>query len=245
MNKKNSRIGVIIVIAAVAVVYLLKSMHPLQTAGLKSGGAGKEKGPQNAPITLVEYSDFQCPACGAAQTTLHDLLAKYPDKIHMIYRHFPLKMHQWSELAHQCAECASEQGKFWDFHDRLFLNQATWAKAIDNLPTFLGYATEMGLNMDTFGKCLSGEEAKNKVSQDRMQGDALQINSTPTFFINGERIVGPMELKTRGEDMMRKILGLPPLEVPAAATSPAVTAPPVAAPPASSPAPAPEQTAAQ
>lgn len=227
MRMKRGMIGFVLAAAAVGAVFILRGMNPLNFSGLTKGEGASAKGPAIAPVTIVEYSDFQCPACGAAQKTLQELYAKYPGKIQIVFRHFPLKMHVWSDLAHTAAECAGEQGKFWELHDKLFATQMLWAQAADNLQNFLGYAKEAGVNLDQFGKCLAGEEAKKRVQSDRQQGDLMQINSTPTFFINGERFVGPVELKTGGEALIRKILGLPEEKLAAvpAAAPPAPAAP--------------------
>ena len=169
----------------------------------------KVKGPQNAKVTIVEYSDFQCPACRRAEETLVKLLADYPKDVKLIFKNFPLAMHLWSPLAHQAAECSVRQGKFWEYHDKLYQLQEQWSTPQNPTEKFLEYAKISGMNLDSFAKCLSDPSIQQSIEEDKKMALQLQINSTPTFFINGERVVGPVELYVRGEKLIREILGLP------------------------------------
>lgn len=177
----------------------------------------KTKGPVDAPIQLVEYSDFQCPACRYAQNIVHEFEETYAGQIRVIYRNFPLSGHEWSAVAHPCAECAGEQGKFWEYHDMLFEHQAKWSGPKDPTPVFLGYAQQLGLNLDQFAECLADESVRDRIAIEKQQGLDLKVRSTPTFFINGERFVGGKDLKQNGEKLIRKTLNLPELPEPAAA----------------------------
>ena len=195
-----------------------KSNAPVEPPKAQSLGP-RIKGPADAPVEIIEYSDFQCPACQRAQQTLHDLWGKYPGKLRMVYKHFPLSGHQWSAVAHQAAECAAEQNRFWDFHDRLFKDQALWAVPENPTAAFIRYAQELGLDLDAFGSCLSNEAVKKRIMDDKQSGLTLKVNSTPTFFVNGERVVGHVELGLKGEAVIRKALHLEPLpEAPAKAS---------------------------
>ena len=191
-------------------VFLMKRGQPFSPALRLQEDLLKSKGPQNAPVEMIEYSDFQCPACQLAQAKLKKILAGHPEKIHLIFRHFPLSGHRWSPLAHQAAECAAQKGKFWEFHDKLYDNQQIWSSAPNAVEFFLQYAAELGMNMDLFAGCLNDRDIRQKVLADKKTGEALQINSTPTFFINQERLVGPFDLEQKGEEMIQKILGEPP-----------------------------------
>jgi protein-disulfide isomerase len=154
------------------------------------------QGPADAPITLVEYSDFQCPACGAFFPLLEQLKkdTKLAGKIRFVYRHFPLStIHQHAQRAAQFAEAAGLQGKFWEFHDELFKGQASWealsrAKADE---VFFGYAQQLGLNMDRLKIDVDSSGVASAVAKSFSGGVASGVNSTPTFFVNGARMPHP------------------------------------------------------
>lgn len=167
---------------------------------------GRLRGPQTAPVEIVEFSDFQCPACKKAQPVLADLLARYPDQVKLIFKHFPLRGHPWALLAHQAAECAHREGRFWDYHDRLYAEQEHWSKSTNPAEDFLRYAREVGLELEPFASCLTREEVRQAILADKREGQKLKISSTPTFFINGTRIVGHVELKREGEKIMNDLL---------------------------------------
>jgi protein-disulfide isomerase len=154
------------------------------------------KGPADAPVTIVEFSDFQCPACGQAFKDLHDLLRRRTD-VRLVFRHFPLDsacnegmsrtVHADACLAAAAAECAQRQSRFWEYHDRLFENQHTLDR--DSL---FRYAREVGLDIPTFRACLDDPATSSRVSDDVRAGIAAGIESTPTLFINGRRVSGAL-----------------------------------------------------
>jgi protein-disulfide isomerase len=146
------------------------------------------KGSQDASVTLVEYSDFQCPACAAFQPILNDVLAEFGDSINFEYKHFPLPMHTFAEPAARAAEAAGQQGKFFEFHDLLFINQKTWSGAASSLAFFTQYAEELELDVDLFKKHYGASMIKDRVREQAIEGRALGITGTPTFFLNGERM---------------------------------------------------------
>lgn len=219
MSKRYVLAGAVLMTVLVSGVLLAKKSNaPVEPPKAQTLGP-RIKGPADAPVEIIEYSDFQCPACQRAQQTLHDLWEKYPGKLRMVYKHFPLSGHQWSAVAHQAAECAAEQNRFWDFHDRLFKDQALWAVPENPTAAFIRYAQELGLDLDAFGNCLSNETVKKRIMDDKQSGLTLKVNSTPTFFVNGERVVGHVELGIKGEAVIRKALHLEPLpEAPAKAS---------------------------
>jgi len=155
------------------------------------------KGPASAPVTIVEFSDFECPACLQAFEDLRDL-AKSRSDVRVVFRHFPLDqrcnaqvhhaMHPSACLAACAAECAGDQGKFWPYHDLLFENQATLDR--DNLFRF---ARETGLDISVFRTCLDAPETLERVRADIAAGSSLDIVSTPTLFVNGRRLDGALE----------------------------------------------------
>ncbi len=147
------------------------------------------RGNPNATVTLVEYSDLQCPACRAAQTAVQEVLKKYGDKIKFVYRHYPLaQIHHNAQIAAQAAEAAGNQGKFWEMHDKLFDNQNSWSSTKNPLDTFVFYAGELGLNVDQFKTDFGSSAVASKITAQALGGDTSGVNATPTFFLNGEKV---------------------------------------------------------
>lgn len=174
-------------IFAVLIVLVARSFSGVSPADFRGE---KVKGRLLAPIQIQEFSDFQCPACQKAAGTMKGVWVKYPNKILFTFYHFPLRMHPWSQLAHECAECAAEQNKFWDYHDLLYENQTVWSKARNPKDIFLEYAKKIGLDFGKFTNCVDQNLKKDIVAKEVQMGRAQQITSTPTFFINGRRLVG-------------------------------------------------------
>jgi len=151
------------------------------------------RGNANAPVTVEEFGDFQCPSCGTYYPELKKIEAEFGDRLRVIFRENPLvPMHEHSLLAAQAAEAAGLQGedKFWAMHDKLYENQTTWTPAKDLVPIFVDYAKQIGLNPDQFMKDLNGEKVAQRIFQDGKRSHALGIRSTPTFFVNGKEATG-------------------------------------------------------
>ena len=146
---------------------------------------GPGRGPEGAPVRIVEFSDFQCPFCAQSQTTLKRIMTDYGDRVRIVFRHFPLPMHADARLASEAAACAEKQGKFWPMHDQLFASQSNLARA--NLTVF---ADDAGLEEQSWSRCLDSGEGSAPVFRDMEEGAELGINATPTFFINGRLVVG-------------------------------------------------------
>jgi protein-disulfide isomerase/uncharacterized membrane protein len=161
------------------------------------GAATNAKGPADAPVTIVEFSDFQCPACAAAFRDLRALTAANPN-VRLVFRHYPLdatcnpqmqqSLHPYACQAAAAAECAGQLGKFWEYHDRLFENQQTLDR--DSL---FRYARDVGLDVPTFRTCLDDPATMDRVRQDVATGTRVGIESTPTLFINGRRVSGALD----------------------------------------------------
>ena len=142
-------------------------------------------GPTNAPVTIVEFSDFQCPYCRQAQGTLKQLMAAYEGKIKLVFRDFPLRnIHPQAQKAAEAAQCAAEQQKFWPYHDKLF---ASTNFQMDELKKF---AQELELNMEQFTSCLDSSKYAAGVDADMQAGQQAGVNATPTFFVNGYPLSG-------------------------------------------------------
>ena len=145
-------------------------------------------GAKDAPVTLVEYSDFQCPFCARADPFIKELQSKYPNKLKVVFKHFPLtEIHPAAKPTAIASLAAQEQGKFWEFHDVLFKNYRT----LDGSPASLeAYAKEAGLNVAKFKKDLEANRAKyeSQVEQDTKQGLGADVRGTPTLFLNGKKV---------------------------------------------------------
>lgn len=155
---------------------------------LKVNEADHTKGNNTSGITLIEYSDFQCPACSAYYSILKQLNQEFTDKILFAYRHFPLKQHANAQLAARAAEAASRQNKFWEMHDLLFEHQGEWSDQKNAKEKFIEYAQSLNLDMERFKNDLTSKEIKQKVANDYNSGVRLGVNATPTFFLNGKKL---------------------------------------------------------
>lgn len=160
-------------------------MQPVRVEVAATGGS---IGPADAPITIVEFSDYECPFCKNAEPALWKLVENYPDKIRWVYRHFPLAgMHQQATTAAEATVCANRQGKFWEFHRLVFSNTR------DMSPERLKiYAEKVGLDVEIFNTCLDGGEAAAEVQQDLLDGEAAGVTGTPAFFLNGIPFTGAL-----------------------------------------------------
>ena len=150
-------------------------------------------GNPDATIVLIEYSDFQCPACAAFHSLTREIVGEFGDYIAFTYRHYPLSMHNLATLASQAAEAAGIQGKFWEMSDMIFANQETWSSlgATAAEEEFIKYAETLELNVGKFKKDLHSDEVKKAVEQDIKSGQKNKIEYTPSFFLNGELINNP------------------------------------------------------
>lgn len=151
------------------------------------GSTTHQKGAENPVVTIVEFSDFQCPACKAAQPAIAQVLAQYPEEIRVVYRHFPLTMHQYAPLAARASEVASEYGMFWEFHDLLFENQTTWeaAESEDAVKElFSQYADTLEIDKTEFLSKIDDKSYSVQVEADLADGYSLGVNSTPTLYVN-------------------------------------------------------------
>ncbi len=142
----------------------------------------------SGPVTLVEFGDYQCPSCGVAFPTIQKLQTEYDGKITFVFRHFPLTtIHKNAMIGAEAAESAGSQGKYFEMHDKLYSNQAKWSELPDPTDTLVSYAAEIGLDIDKFKKDLSEKTHKSRIEADQADGNSLQIQGTPTIYINGEQ----------------------------------------------------------
>lgn len=201
----NNKITPILIILLIAVAFLVGSMwSKIKTLeGEKNGGTtvtttpaplgaatGKVevainpndpiKGNPDAPVTIVEFSDFQCSWCGRVEPTLRQILETYKGQVKLIYKDYPAPSHENAEPAALAALCAQEQGKFWEYHDVLFENQGSLT--IDDLKR---YAADLGLNTQEFNSCLDSKKYKDQIKEDMDEAGRVGVRGTPAFFING------------------------------------------------------------
>jgi protein-disulfide isomerase len=150
------------------------------------------RGDKNAKVQLVEYSDFQCPACGYFYGLTKNLEKDFPKDLVIVYRNFPLEqVHKYARLAAQSAIAAGIQGKFWEMHDILFEKQAEWSVSSDARINFIAYAKILGLNVNKFKIDIDSKEVSDKIQGDLTDGNNQSIQGTPTFFLNGKQIANP------------------------------------------------------
>lgn len=184
----------ILVIGIVGIIFLSRSsstISPDQAKILEVKQSDQSTGPANAPVTIIEYSDFQCPACATYSPVLNQLVKDFPTSLRLVYRHFPLPKHQNSVLAARAAEAAGIQGKFWDMHDVLFENQTEWENDSDPRARFGVYATDLSLDVEKFVTDMISSEIEQKVSDNLAEATMLNLPGTPSFFINGEKLENP------------------------------------------------------
>ena len=162
------------------------AVAPAKAAGVRADD-DPARGPTDAAVTIVEFSDFQCPFCKRyVDETLPLVQATYGDKVRYVFRDFPIKqLHPQAIQAAQAAECAADQGKFWEYHDLLFQYQG----ALD-VASLKGYAKTLGLNQASFDQCVDSEKHAEEVQGDFDDGISNTVTGTPTFFINGRKVVG-------------------------------------------------------
>lgn len=165
------------------------------------------KGDFDAPVTLVEYSDFQCPACGSYYPIVKQLSEEFPDALRIVYRHFPLRrIHPNAADAARAVEAASLQGKFWEMHDMLFENQNFWSDARNPKDDFVSYAGQIGLDVEQFEDDYDNNDSLDDlVREDELRANALGLNSTPSFVLNGQKITNPRSLNEFIELIERNI----------------------------------------
>ncbi len=162
------------------------------------------KGPTGAPVTIVEFSDFECGYCGRLAQTLNNVKNKYGDDLRIVFRQFPLQMHPNAPKAAEASLCANEQGKFWEMHDLLFQEQGQL-----DLVSLKDKASRLGLDRPAFDKCLDSDRYSEQVKQDLRDGAALGVTGTPALFINGAPVQGgavPMDVlaKLVDEELERR-----------------------------------------
>ncbi len=159
------------------------------------------KGKADASIIVRFYSDFQCPACKASEPALRNIMEEYKDRVKFVWKDFPLMtIHPNARIAANAARCAESQGKFWEYHDRLFETQEGWSPERNPKDRFVQFAREIGLNEADFTKCYDDRQFDEKVMADVREGEGNGVNATPTFYINDR------QAQVRSEAQWRSVL---------------------------------------
>jgi predicted DsbA family dithiol-disulfide isomerase len=160
-------------------------LPPLLLPRQEIAAEGQSRGPSNAPITIVEFSDYQCPYCSRAEETVKKVMDEYKGKIRLFYRDYPLPFHAQAQKASEAALCAADQNKYWEMHEKLFANQQALA-----VPQLKEHAKGLGLDAGKFDKCLDGGDKAKLVETSKKAGEEAGVNGTPHFFINGRPLSG-------------------------------------------------------
>jgi protein-disulfide isomerase len=163
-----------------ATIALKPPIVQVETAGRPEKGGGAK-----APVTIITFSDYECPFCKRGEDTVAKVMSTYGDKIRLVFRDYPLPMHSNARPAAEAANCAHQQGKFWEYHDKLFNNQSKLQES-----DFKAYAKELGLDEAKFAKCLSEKPYTAAIDKDLADGAKVGVSGTPAFFINGRMLSG-------------------------------------------------------
>lgn len=190
---------VIVIVAAVASSGSLDGTPPSDTPAPAITEDEWSVGPKDAKVTLIEYADFQCPACAAYHPVVKSIVEEYDDRVLFVFRNFPLyTIHPNAGISAQAAEAAGAQGKYWEMVDLLYLNQISWATSATNRIVedhFDGYATSLGLDLDRFHKDMNSDPILRKIKRDADGANDVGVGSTPTFYLNLKQVRTPASVE--------------------------------------------------
>lgn len=193
ISKKN--LSVIIILCIVGVILGLRIINKPLHSEVVQENLVRAKGDPNAPLKIVEYIDFQCPACGVGAKYLKKFMHEHPGVVYLEMKYFPLPMHKFGFVSARYAECADRQGQFWPMHDLLVERQKDWLKLNNARPAFDLIAKEVGMDMEALKVCFEDPSVNETIMKDRNEGKGLGVKSTPSYFINQELFVGSKSLK--------------------------------------------------
>jgi protein-disulfide isomerase len=157
---------------------------PAQRYSLNLDGS-PAKGPGSAEVTVVEFSDFQCPFCSRVNPTMARIRQDYPDQVRIVFKHLPLRIHPKAQAAHAAAEAAHRQGRFWEMHDAIFADQANMSPE-----RYRDYAGQIGLDLERYDRDLASDDVQQRVGADSAEAEKLGVTGTPAFFVNGRYLSG-------------------------------------------------------
>lgn len=218
MSKEGIVITVITLLVVLGVVFVIIKMpaapKPQNTTvatsdmGYLANSKSHMTGKLGAKVTVVEFGDYQCPGCGAANPTTMDLIKTYGTNpnFNFVFRNFPLDIHPNAPIAAEASEAAGAQGKYWEMHDMIYAKQNEWAENTSPLDIFVGYAKTLGLDTEKFKADVSTNKYSDFINADRADGDKIGVNFTPSFYINGElqmQIPNDTEFKAKIDAMLK------------------------------------------
>ncbi len=211
MNKQFFAVIIVVILGLVGILAITSNKKDTANNGSTSSGqlSSHVVGPAESKVTLIEYGDFQCPACKSYYPLVKELKTTYADKVTFQFRNYPLvQIHPNAFVGSRAAEAAGKQGKFFEMHDLLYENQDTWAPTQNPTSFFEQYAQQLGLNVDQFKADMNSAAVADTINADVKAGQALGANSTPTFVLNGKKIdknpQSPEEFKKLLDDEIAK-----------------------------------------
>lgn len=177
-------------IIANVVNYLQTPREVLRNTASAAPGAApaRVRGDMNAPVTLEEFGDFQCPPCAGLYPELKKIEAEYGARLRVIFRHYPLAIHKHAKEAARAAEAAALQDRFWEMHDLLYEKQDEWSESCDVRQQFTRYAGDLGLDAARFTKDMDSQEVNDRVRLDEQRAESIDVPGTPSLFINGQQV---------------------------------------------------------
>ena len=200
MSKKTWIIFAAVCVVLLTGLVLISSKDKIDVSGVDAGKIQKANvqsgdiadhvyGKADSKVVLIEYGDYQCPGCGSAYPNVKAVTEKYKDQVAFIFRNFPItSLHPNARVAAAVAESAGLQGKFWEMHNKLYETQSSWEtlNSSERTDFFVNYAKQLGLNTDTFKTDLASAKVNQKISYDQAIGKKINVNATPTFYLNGK-----------------------------------------------------------
>lgn len=194
LSKKQVTVAILVV--CIGLVAGIKFFVEFSRGGVPTGNKVRIRGDLQSPIRITEFIDFECPACAQGFQMLKTFMREHPKTIRVELKYFPLSMHPHGVLAARYAECAGRQDKFWPFADLLIERQSNWKRLVDAVPAFEVIAKDAGMNLHELKACLDEPGVIAAIQKDKEEGGILGVKSTPTYFVNGEMVVGVNSLET-------------------------------------------------
>jgi len=205
VNGFKIKITILVLLSQVALIQGLRLLALSESGPVVKVNPAKTKGSAKAGVKIAEYTDFQCPACANSSRILKEYHRFFPGKIYLEYHAFPLAMHKNAMPIAVAGECAARPRKFWAFHDLAFGRQNLLRETI-NLPARLSeIAQEAGMNVRLFQACLEDGAVEDMVKADKKKGEALKVEATPTYFVNGKMVVGGQGLARELQNLLGRL----------------------------------------
>lgn len=189
MSKRFLVVLAAVIIGLGFIFWITRDEAGAPSDGSATQGSNHTYGEGKSGVVLIEYGDFQCPACGAFFPILQSLKEKFKEDIIFQFRNFPLtQIHPNAQAAHRAAEAAAKQNKFWEMHDMLYQQQSSWSASTNPVPVFDQYAGQLGLDLTQFKQDFSSSEVNDIINADIKEGQAIGATSTPTFVLDGKKL---------------------------------------------------------